>query len=71
MSRRENCWDNTVIESFHSNLESEAFIYTRFNSLSIVETRSRVNQYLKYYNKERIQEKLGYLSPINYGVKIA
>ncbi|MHC0552901.1 IS3 family transposase [Salinicoccus sp. CNSTN-B1] len=44
------------MESFHSNLKSEAFIYTRFNSLSNVETISRVNQYLKYYNEERIQE---------------
>ncbi|WP_430458866.1 IS3 family transposase, partial [Salinicoccus roseus] len=23
----------------------------------------------KYYNEERIQEKLGYLSPINFGVR--
>lgn len=71
MSRRGNCWDNAVIESFHSNLKSEAFIYTRFNSLSNVETISRVNQYLKYYNEERIQEKLGYLPPIHFGGKIA
>ncbi|SEW13995.1 Transposase InsO and inactivated derivatives [Aliicoccus persicus] len=71
MSRRGNCWDNAVIESFHSNLKSEAFIYTRFNSLSDIETDSRVNAYLKYYNEERIQEKLGYLSPINFGVRIA
>lgn len=71
MSRRGNCWDNAVIESFHSNLKSEEFIYTRFNSLSNIETSSRVNEYLKYYNEERIQEKLGYLSPINFGVKIA
>ncbi len=71
MSRRGNCWDNAVIESFHSNLKSEGFIYTRYNSLSNGETISRVNQYLKYYNEERIQEKLGYLSPIDFGVKIA
>lgn len=71
MSRRGNCWDNAVIESFHSNLKSEGFIYTRHNSLSDVETMSRVTQYLKYYNAERIQEKLGYLSPIDFGGKIA
>lgn len=71
MSRRGNGWDNAVIKSFNSNLKSEAFIYTRFNSLSNSETSSRVNEYLKYYNEESIQEKLGYLSPINFGVKIA
>ena len=29
MSRRGNCWDNPVIESFHSSLKSEEFQYTK------------------------------------------
>ncbi|WP_188208355.1 IS3 family transposase, partial [Alkalibacillus aidingensis] len=62
MSRRGNCWDNAVIESFHSNLKSEEFAYTRHNSLSNTEVIIRVDQFLKHYNEERIQEKLGYLS---------
>lgn len=33
MSRRRNCWDNAVIESFHSNIKSEEFQYVKFNSL--------------------------------------
>ncbi|TCI66552.1 hypothetical protein EVJ18_15310, partial [Exiguobacterium sp. IPCH1] len=40
----------------------------KFNSLSDYEVRERVNNYLTYYNEERIQEKLGYLTPIKYGV---
>lgn len=67
MSRRGNCWDNAVIESFHSNLKSEGFQYVKFNSLSDQEVHERVNHYLTYYNEERIQEKLGYLTPIKYG----
>ena len=67
MSRRGNCWDNAVIESFHSNLKSEGFQYVKFNSLSDQEVNERVNHYLTYYNEERIQEKLGYLTPIKYG----
>lgn len=35
MSRRGNCWDNAVIESFHSNIKSEEFQYVKYNSLSI------------------------------------
>ncbi|WP_337020522.1 IS3 family transposase, partial [Oceanobacillus massiliensis] len=58
MSRRGNCWDNAVIESFHSSLKSEEFMYTRFNSLSEKEVRQRIDRYMKYYNEERIQEKL-------------
>lgn len=71
MSRRGNCWDNAVIESFHSSLKSEEFAYTRFNSLSDSQVTIRVEKYLKEYNEVRIQEKLGYLSPIEYGEKVA
>ncbi len=68
MSRRGNCWDNAVIESFHSNLKSEEFQYVRYNSLSNLDVSDRVIKYLNYYNEERIQEKLGYQTPIKYGV---
>ena len=71
MSRRGNCWDNAVIESFHSNLKSEEFQYVKFNSLSNREASDRVIEYLNYYNEERIQEKLGYLTPVEYGVMAA
>ncbi len=59
MSRKGNCWDNAVIESFHSNLKSEEFQYVKFNSLPLKEVRERVDAFIKYYNEERIQEKLG------------
>lgn len=68
MSRRGNCWDNAVIESFQSNLKSEEFQYVKFNSLGNQEVSERVINYLNYYNEERIQEKLGYLTPKKYGV---
>ena len=71
MSRRGNCWDNAVIESFHSNLKSEEFQYVKFNSLRDHEVYERVMNYLNYYNEERIQEKLGYLTPKKYGVLAA
>jgi transposase InsO family protein len=67
MSRRGNCWDNAVIESFHSNLKSEEFQYVKFNSISLEEVREKVDHYIKYYNEERIQEKLGYHTPIEFG----
>jgi len=71
MSRRGNCWDNAVIELFHSNLKSEEFQYVKFNSLRDHEVSERVTNYLNYYNEERIQEKLGYLTPKKYGVQAA
>ncbi|UYO37222.1 IS3 family transposase [Bacillus zhangzhouensis] len=63
MSRRGNCWDNAVIESFHSSLKSEEFMFTKFNSISEKDVRQRIDHYIKYYNEERIQEKLGYHAP--------
>lgn len=71
MSRRGNCWDNAVIESFHSSLKSEEFQYVKFNSLGDREVDERITHYLNYYNEERIQEKLGYLTPLTYGVLAA
>ncbi|MEK4229278.1 integrase core domain-containing protein [Solibacillus sp. FSL H8-0538] len=63
MSRRGNCWDNAVIESFQAILKTEEFQYVKFNSLPLEEVRKRVEEYLLYYNEERIQEKLDYLTP--------
>ena len=71
MSRRGNCWDNAVIESFHSNLKSEEFQYVKMNSLNVEEVIDRVAKYIQYYNEERIQEKLGYLTPIEFGYQAA
>lgn len=66
MSGRGNCWDNAVIESFHSTIKSEDFQYVKFHSLSSQEVIARVINYMNYYNNERIQEKLDYYSPLEF-----
>ncbi|MER2038647.1 MAG: integrase core domain-containing protein [Solibacillus sp.] len=71
MSRRGNCWDNAVIESFHSHIKSEAFLRVKVHSLTNEETKLRVAAYMCEYNQERIQEKLGYLTPLEYGKQVA
>lgn len=71
MSRRGNCWDNAVIESFHSNIKSEEFQYTKFNSLDNLQVVEKVKEYIRYYNEDRILEKLGYLAPKEFGVQAA
>ena len=71
MSRRGNCWDNAVIESFHSNLKTEEFQYCKFNSLANLLIVSKIDEYMYYYNEERIQEKLDYLTPKEFGIKVA
>lgn len=71
MSRRGNCWDNAVIESFHACLKTEEFQYVKFNSLAMEDVINRVGDYIMYYNQERIQEKLGYLTPEQFGRQVA
>lgn len=71
MSRRGNCWDNAVIESFHSNIKSEEFQYVKFNSITNVHVVEKVEEYIRYYNEDRILEKLGYLTPKEFGTQVA
>ncbi|MDN7243882.1 DDE-type integrase/transposase/recombinase [Planococcus shenhongbingii] len=71
MSRRSNCWDNAVIESFHSNIKSGEFQYVKFNSMHNIQVVEKVNVYIRYYNEDRILEKLGYLTPQEFGAQAA
>jgi len=65
MSRRGNCWDNAVAESFFSSLKKERIrkmIYrTRDNA------RSDVFDYIEvFYNRKRRHSHLGHVSPVDY-----
>jgi transposase InsO family protein len=66
MSRKGNCHDNAVIESFHSSLKSEGFKAQSRASMTNSKVVQTVNQYMYRYNHIRIQAKLNYLSPLEY-----
>jgi len=55
MSRRGNCWDNAPMENFFSHLKEEAL--RQYKSLSFEEARQVIDDYLSFYNYERIQLK--------------
>lgn len=68
MSRKGNCWDNAVAESFFGALKSE-LVYRNF-----FETRgqamSAIFRYIEiFYNKRRLHSGLGYLTPWEKGQK--
>ncbi|WP_242266494.1 IS3 family transposase [Bacillus cereus group sp. BfR-BA-01327] len=63
MSRRGNCHDNAVMESFFGHLKSEAFYSQEITKVSNTTVRKIVLEYIHYYNCVRIQEKLNHLSP--------
>ncbi len=62
MSRKGNCWDNAVAESFFSNLKNEAMHDRLFASRD--EGKAVVSDYIEtYYNKQRLHQTLGYQTP--------
>ena len=67
MSRKGNCLDNSPMENFFGILKQE--IYYRNKFYSYEELKEIIEKYIAYYNKDRIKEKLGYLSPVEYREK--
>jgi putative transposase len=64
MSRKGNCLDNAVMENFFGTLKTECFYLNRFSDLK--ELRKAIEDYIHYYNNERISLKLKGLSPVEY-----
>ncbi|MDB8661995.1 IS3 family transposase [Streptococcus anginosus] len=68
MSRKGNCHDNSVMENFFGLLKQEIYygvIYYSYDQL-----KSEIERYIKYYNEQRIKEKLGWLSPVQYRLRL-
>jgi transposase InsO family protein len=62
MSRKGNCWDNAVMESFFSRLKVE-LIYAE-NYRTVEEARSGIFEYIElFYNRTRRHSANGYVSP--------
>src|SRR5215471_2872210 len=65
MSRKGNCWDNSVMESFFGTLKDECIGETLYTSHD--EARLSLFTYIEvYYNRVRRHSTLGYLSPLQY-----
>lgn len=67
MSRKGNCWDNAVAESFFATLKNEEVIGT-------YETKAQAHMAIAgyihgFYNPTRLHSALGYLSPNDYARK--
>ena len=65
MSRKKDCWDNAVAESFFNNLKNELVYYQRYQTRS--EARASLFEYIEvFYNKQRLHQTLNYQSPCDY-----
>lgn len=62
MSRRANCWDNAVAESFFKTLKAECVYDYKFENQQAAATT--VFEYIEvWYNRKRIHSSLGYRTP--------
>ena len=62
MSRKGNCWDNAVAESFFSTLKTELIHRTSWSGL--VQLRSALFEYIEvFYNRRRLHSSVGYRPP--------
>jgi putative transposase len=65
MSRRGNCWDNAVAESFFATLEAELIDHADWHTHA--EARTAIFRFIEgWYNARRLHSTLGYLSPVAY-----
>jgi transposase InsO family protein len=65
MSRKGNCYDNAPMESFWGTLKQELVYHRRYTSRQ--EAIQDITEYIEvFYNRQRRQKRLGYLSPAAY-----
>ena len=65
MSRKGNCYDNAPVESFRGTLKTELVHHRRYETRA--EAEREIADYIDlFYNRQRRQARLGYLSPAAY-----
>ncbi|MBC7596252.1 MAG: IS3 family transposase [Kineosporiaceae bacterium] len=64
MSRKGTCLDNAAMEGFFSHLKEEWFRIQKPETVD--EFHAGLNDYLRWWNTTRLQQRLGYLSPDEY-----
>ncbi len=69
MSRKENCWDNAVAESFFHTLKTELVYQRKFHTKA--EANQAIFEYIEvYYNRQRSHSANSYLSPVEFEEKM-
>jgi putative transposase len=65
MSRKGNCWDNAVVESFFSSLKLELDLGKVIGSRAV--TKAVVFEWIEvFYNRKRLHSTIGYQSPVEF-----
>jgi len=65
MSRKGDCWDNAVAQSFFASLKKERVQWKHYQTRS--EAQQDVLDYIAmFYNSQRLHSYLDYVSPMDY-----
>lgn len=65
MSRKGNCWDNAVVESFFHTLKVELVHHRRYHTRD--EARQDIFEWIEvFYNRQRRHSTLGFRSPAEF-----
>lgn len=65
MSRKGNCWDNSIIERFFGSLKSERTDHIIYHTRE--EAKTDVIDYIEmFYNSQRLHSSLGYVTPLQF-----
>jgi len=65
MSRKGNCYDNAVVESFFSTLKNELVHERDYHTRE--EAQAEVFEFIEvFYNRQRLHRTLGYVSPVQF-----
>lgn len=65
MSRKGNCYDNAVVESFFSTLKNELVHERDYHTRE--EAQAEVFEFIEvFYNRQRLHQTLGYVSPVKF-----
>ena len=69
MSKKGDCWDNTVAESFFHSLKTELIHHEKFLTRS--QANEKIFEYIEiFYNRQRLHSSNGYMSPSEFEDKM-
>jgi len=69
MSRKGNCWDNAVAESFFHTLKTELVYHQTYHTRT--QAKQSIFEYIEvFYNRKRMHSANNYLSPVDYEEKM-
>ena len=66
MSRKGNCYDNCIMETFFGRMKNEMYYGHEKEFSSFIEFSKAVSEYIDYYNNRRIQKKIKWMPPVKY-----